>query len=624
MNINILRSITPRWVIFLIDIMICFLSIVFAYYLRFNFKVPVFEIQNFTYVIPIVLLVRAISFILTRTYAGIVRHTSTRDIQRIIFVTALGSAFLILVNFINFQISERYLLPMSIIIIDFFTTAFVLSLSRLLVKTIYLEFNYSKKSVSNVAIVGTGELALITKRTLDHDTQSRSKVIAFFDSSSKVYGNKIQGVNVFDIQQLSSLVDKLEISALIIANKQIPVEVKQEITDICLNNNVEIKTIPDVSTWINGELSINQIKAVKIEDLLERSEIRMDKKHLSRLLADKTILITGAAGSIGSEIVRQLSKYNTKHLILLDQAESPLYDIEMELREKHSFKNFSIIIGDICDEVLIEKIFSEHKPELVYHAAAYKHVPMMERNPSAAILNNVKGTHILADAAQKYNVEKFVMISTDKAVNPTNVMGASKRIAEIYIQSLNGFNKCKFITTRFGNVLGSTGSVIPRFKKQIEEGGPLTVTHPEITRFFMTIPEACQLVLEAGSMGEGGEIFIFDMGESVKIVNLAKRMIQLSGLKLGEDIQIRFTGLRPGEKLYEELLATKENTVSTYHPRIMIAKVREYDFNDIDASINNLLNNLNTMDSTEIVSLMKDIVPEFISQNSPFEKLDKE
>lgn len=623
MNINILRSITPRWVIFLIDLIICLFSIVFAYYLRFNFKVPVFEIRNLVYVVPMVLGVRMLSFIIARTYAGIVRHTSTRDVQRIILVTTIGSALLIIINVVNLYLRQKYLMPMSVIIIDFITTAFALSFSRLLVKTLFLEFNTPRKKYTSVAIFGTEQFALITKKTLDRDTDSGNKVVAFFDLPSSVLGNKIDGINVYDIHQLENQLKKLEISSLIIARKQVPVEVKQEITDICLNNDVEVKTIPDVSTWINGELSLHQIKNIKIEDLLQRPEIKMDKKHLRKQLADKTILITGAAGSIGSEIVRQLSRYNPRKLILFDQAESPLYDIELELEEKMGFRNFTIVIGDITDEALIEKTFTHYQPELVYHAAAYKHVPMMEKNPAAAIINNVKGTHILADAAQKHGVLKFVMVSTDKAVNPTNVMGASKRIAEIYIQSLNRFEKCRFITTRFGNVLGSNGSVIPRFKRQIEAGGPITVTHPEITRFFMTIPEACQLVLEAGSMGEGGEIFIFDMGESVKIVNLAKRMIQLSGLKLGEDIQIRFTGLRPGEKLYEELLATKENTVPTYHPRIMIAKVREYDFEDINHSINSLLQDIDKADNMDIVKQMKEIVPEFISQNSPYEKLDK-
>lgn len=622
MNINILRSITPRWVIFLIDITICLFSIVFAYYLRFNFKVPAFEIQMFVYVVPIVLFIRAFSFILARTYAGMVRHTSTRDVQRLILVTTIGSAALIIINVINFYFRQKYLIPMSVIIIDFITTAFILSFSRLLVKTLFMEFNNPRKKSTSVAIFGTEQLALITKKTLDRDTESKYRMVAFFDCDSKVLGNKIEGINVFNIHELASQIVKLEISTLIIARKQVPVEIKQEITDICLSNDVQVKTIPEVSSWINGELSLKQIKNIRIEDLLQRPEIKMDKKHLRRQLLDKTILITGAAGSIGSEMVRQLTRFRPKQLILFDMAESPLYDLETELEEKLMFRNYTIVIGNITDEILVKKTFEQFSPEYVYHAAAYKHVPMMERNPAAAIVNNVAGTRLLADISMQYDVQKFVMVSTDKAVNPTNVMGASKRIAEIYIQAMNQFKKTMFITTRFGNVLGSNGSVIPRFKKQIAAGGPVTVTHPEITRFFMTIPEACQLVLEAGSMGEGGEIFIFDMGEPIKIVNLAKQMIQLSGLKLGEDIQIRFTGLRPGEKLYEELLANKENTVTTYHPRIMIAKVREYDYNHIKELTDNIINKVEEKQEESIVKEMKNIVPEFISQNSPFEKLD--
>ncbi|MBQ4230536.1 MAG: polysaccharide biosynthesis protein, partial [Salinivirgaceae bacterium] len=340
-------------------------------------------------------------------------------------------------------------------------------------------------------------------------------------------------------------------------------------------------------------------------------------------IKDKTMLVTGAAGSIGSEIVRQLIKFEPRNIVLFDQAETPMYDIEMELRDTCSASNITIVIGDITDHQRVEEVFAEFKPEIVYHAAAYKHVPMMENNPVEAVRNNVIGTRLIADMAVKYGVKRFVMVSTDKAVNPTNVMGASKRIAEIYTQSLNGKSTTLFITTRFGNVLGSNGSVIPRFKKQIEEGGPITVTHPQITRYFMTIPEACQLVLEAGASGKGGEIFIFDMGKSVKIVDLAKKMIKLSGLELGRDIQITYTGLRPGEKLYEELLANKENTIPTPHPQIMVAKVREYDHDEANTKIDGFLPLIAEQDNFKVVKLMKEIVPEFLSQNSIYEELDR-
>ncbi len=389
-----------------------------------------------------------------------------------------------------------------------------------------------------------------------------------------------------------------------------------------MHDNIKVLTLPDVNKWINGELSVKQIRQIKIDDLLERAPIKLDEKEIRNYTLNKTILVTGAAGSIGSEIVKQLLHFQPKRIIIFDQAESPLYDLELELSEKFHFNNFDIVIGDTTNIHRLRRVFEAFKPTVVFHAAAYKHVPMMENNPSEAIRTNVNGTKLLADIALEFGVHKFVMISTDKAVNPTNVMGASKRIAEIYTQSLNSKGKTQFITTRFGNVLGSNGSVINRFKMQIEKGGPITVTHPEITRYFMTIPEACQLVLEAGAMGKGGEIFIFDMGKSVKILDMAKKMIQFSGLKLGEDIQINFTGLRPGEKLYEELLNDKENTLPTHHSQIMIGKVKKYEFSVIEKEISELIVLGFTQDNFAIVEKMKKIVPEFISQNSIYEELD--
>jgi FlaA1/EpsC-like NDP-sugar epimerase len=399
--------------------------------------------------------------------------------------------------------------------------------------------------------------------------------------------------------------------------------VKQELIERCLNHQVNVLNVPAVSNWINGELSFNQIRNLRIEDLLERDAIRLDMDLIRNELTGKTILVTGGAGSIGSEIVRQVLAFQPKKVIVLDQAETPLYDLELQIREKFHYNNLETVIADVRQHDRMARVFDAFHPQVVFHAAAYKHVPVMETNPSEAILTNVHGTRILADLSHETGVETFILISTDKAVNPTNIMGATKRTAEIYCQSLGRTSKTRFITTRFGNVLDSNGSVIPRFKKQIEDGGPITVTHPEITRFFMTIPEACQLVLQAGSFGKGGEIFLFNMGRSVKIVDLAKKMIQLAGLEEGRDIQIIYTGLRPGEKIYEELLADSETTLPTHHDKILIAKVREYDFEHVKTDINELIDLFKEQNNDSIVTKLKSIVPEYISANSVFAALDK-
>jgi FlaA1/EpsC-like NDP-sugar epimerase len=447
-------------------------------------------------------------------------------------------------------------------------------------------------------------------------------VLAFIDEDPKKVGKEVENLPVIKYQRLDEYLQKNNISFLIISVQDLPASKKNEITEIALPYNVKVLQVPPVTRWINGSLSFKQIKKVKIEDLLERDPIVMDKRLVSKDIVNKTILITGAAGSIGSEIVQQLLNFNYGKLILVDNSETPVFFLRSYCNSFNHLKNVEILVCDITDTEKMEEVFSTYKPQLVYHAAAYKHVPIMEENPQAAIKVNVQGTRLLADLSVKYNVEKFVMISTDKAVNPTGVMGASKRIAEIYVQSLNFHQECtKFITTRFGNVLGSKGSVIPIFKRQIENGGPITVTHPDITRYFMTIPEACQLVLTAGAVGNGGEIFIFDMGQPVKIYDLAVKMIKLSGLVLGKDIEIRFSGLREGEKLYEELLANQENTIQTDYKKIMIANVRRYEYESVSQKIAQLIA-LKNSDPFVIVKKMKEIVPEFISNNSKFDILN--
>ncbi len=494
-----------------------------------------------------------------------------------------------------------------------------------------------------VVIYGAGEAGVATKRTFDHDNRVNKNIVAFVDDDIRKVGKTIDGVKILDAKELKLLIANREIDELIFASFSIPIDVKNEIVDACLAYDVVVLNIPPSNVWIDGKLQTSQIQNLNIEDLLNRKTIEIDVEGIRSQIKNKRILITGAAGSIGSEIVRQLLKFEPSLIILNDQSETALHDLYLELEESSQNSNYHAAVGDARDINRMEYLFQTYKPHFVYHAAAYKHVPLMEDNPCEAIKTNVMGTKIVADLSVKYGVRKFVMISTDKAVNPTNIMGASKRIAEIYVQSLNntlinqnhifsnglsyinGLNVkpiTKFITTRFGNVLGSNGSVIPRFKQQIEKGGPVTVTHPEITRYFMTIPEACRLVLEAGNMGVGGEIYIFDMGKSVKIVELAKKMIRLAGLIPNQDIKIQYSGLRPGEKLFEELLNDNENTMPTHHHKIMIGKVREYIFNDVEQHIYKLINCAKSNDNRQVVVMMKQLVQEYKSNNSIYEELD--
>ncbi|MBI9068578.1 MAG: polysaccharide biosynthesis protein [Salinivirgaceae bacterium] len=621
------KKYTPRWIVFLIDIFICIASISLAYLLRFDFNIDQMQKTNVASLSQNVLLVigvRIISFLIAKTYSGIVRYTGIKDAQRILVTVLSGSAFIMVVSVLSrhLNFTTANIVPVSVIIIDFFTTVFFMTSLRWLVKAVFTELRTGAMKIKKAAVYGTGSAAVAAKNTLEQDFDTRYKVIAFFQDGETRIRKQLEGTRIYSASKIEKIIVKQEVDYLILAKPFESIEEKTNLIELCLVNNVRVLSVPSVDSWINGELSSKQIKQVKIEDLLERNPINLDIERINNQVKGKTILVTGAAGSIGSEMVRQLIKFEPKNIVLFDQAESPLYDIELEIREKHNF-NFEVVIGDVADPVRVEEVFKTFRPEIIYHAAAYKHVPMMENNPVEAIKTNVFGTKTIADLAVKYKAKRFVMVSTDKAVNPTNVMGASKRLAEIYIQSLNSTVETNFITTRFGNVLGSNGSVIPRFRKQIQEGGPITVTHPQITRFFMTIPEACQLVLEAGAMGNGGEIFIFDMGKSVKIVDLAKKMVKLSGLQLGKDIQISFTGLRPGEKLYEELLADKENTVPTHHSQIMIGKVRKYPFEEVKPQIEELIGLLKTHNNLQIVNKMKMIVPEFISQNSIYEQLDK-
>lgn len=622
----------PRWVIFLIDfgicLVACLLAIILGYWLKFDNRTFIAAVR----ILPIIMLVKIFFMFYFRLYRGIIRHTSAQDGLRILYTTLSSFVALLIINglFLIFY-KEPRLLPLTVTILDFIISTFLLSSLRIFVKLLYARINYqSIGEVTNYAVFGAGDAGIIVKRKLEQQRGISNKVVAFFDDNKSKISKTLECIEILDFDDdFESFSYKSKIEKLIIASSTISKNRKQEIIENCLNNNVNVWSVPPADKWINGELSFNQIKNVKIEDILDRDSIEMDLPAIGKQLNGKVIMVTGAAGSIGSEIVNQLLKFKVKQLIAIDSSEVNLYELDTFLSENHpkAYGNsIKIILADVCNEMKMIEIFKEYKPEFIYHAAAFKHVPLMENNPGEAIRVNVAGTKVIADLAAEFSAFKFVMVSTDKAVNPTNIMGASKRIAEIYVQSLNQSsndkNACKYIITRFGNVLGSSGSVIPKFKKQIAEGGPITVTDPRITRYFMTIPEACQLVLEAGCMGNGGEIYVFDMGRPLKIIDLAKKMVQLSGLKLGEDIQIVYSGLRPGEKIEEELLNNHEKSLPTHHPKIMIGLANQVEYSKINKDINVLLELKRAQELIPMVAKMKEIVPEFISRNSPYEALD--
>ena len=592
----------------------------------------------------ILIIINSIVFFSVKTYAGIIRYTSAQDSFRILISIVISNFLLFFANLLLISLREPTIISNAVLVINGLCSFLFLITYRAMVKYFFMYVKNMKIDKRRVVVYGAGDVGIAAKRTLDHDSKVNMALVAFIDDDERKTGKAIEGVKIFHADNFRDIVISGRIDDLIIATDNLSPERKNSIVDFCLENDIKVLTLPPVHNWINGQINTSQIQNIRLEDLLERESIEIQNDIIGGQLKGKRILVTGAAGSIGSEIVRQIARFYPQMIILNDQAETPLHELHLELQEKNTSNIFHAFIGDVRDRSRMDSLMKTFKPHYIYHAAAYKHVPMMEHNPAEAIRTNVMGTHVLADLAVKYNVRKFVMISTDKAVNPTNVMGASKRIAEIYVQALfnsfkqegvlytNGLSQLngetkgvtKFITTRFGNVLGSSGSVIPRFKAQIQKGGPITVTHPEITRYFMTIPEACRLVLEAGSMGEGGEIYIFDMGTSVKIAELAKKMIRLSGLIPNQDIAIEYSGLRPGEKLYEELLNDLENTVPTHHSKIMIAKTREYNFETINKHIEELIQLSCEYKDMQVVIKMKEIVPEFKSNNSVYERLDKD
>ncbi|MEQ8361410.1 MAG: nucleoside-diphosphate sugar epimerase/dehydratase [Cyclobacteriaceae bacterium] len=621
--------ILPRWVIIFIDLFFIAFSTILAYLLRFNFSIAELNANNYWEGVALYAGFGLLSILLTNSYKGIIRYTGIEDGSRIFYMVVLNMVLVSITNLILFYNIQQNLIPYSVILITFLSSFLFLFNYRLLVKYI---FSYYKQAILKnfrVLIFGAGQTGIVTRHVIN--STPRMQVVGFLEDDGYKVGKVLDGIKIFDAKAavVNRLIADLGVDELIITAKELSLERKNELVDICIQHKVKVRTVPPVGKWVRGELSFSQIKEINIEELLGRESIRLDNEMVVKDLVGKCVMITGAAGSIGSEIARQVILFKPETLLLVDQAESPLYDIEREIRLVNSQVNIISHLADITVEERVDSIFREFTPDLVYHAAAYKHVPMMESNPAEAVTCNILGTKLLADMAVKYKVNKFVMISTDKAVNPTNVMGCSKRIAEIYVQALNNYQvstsvgQTAFVTTRFGNVLGSNGSVIPLFKSQIKEGGPVTVTHPDISRYFMTIPEACQLVLEAGTMGRGGEVFIFDMGKSIKILDLANKMIRLSGLEPERDIKIVFTGIREGEKLFEELLATSENTLPTHHPKILIGKVKEYSYQEINNYIELFDDLVYDKNELKMVALMKELVPEYRSNYSRYEVLDK-
>lgn len=643
----------PRWIILMVDTVIATASFALSYFILKEFRFPVLVRGHFFIYAGLFSVLSLSVFYLMRIYTGLIRYSNTKDMFRIFSaILVVSLLYPVLSELVAGRLYKIPSLDMpTLLVLNFFISSSLLIMFRTSIKEVYiLAKGYALSDVKKVLIYGSDNHAILVKQAIEAAGNDKFVVSGFIQSGGKKINSTIEQKRVYHTRELADLHKKLKIDKIILPNEQSGKPEFRDIVDRCLNLGIKVQTVPPSEQWVSGKLSLGQIQDLKIEDLLPRKPIEINNGLVSAEIYGKRVLITGAAGSIGSEIVRQVMSYNPEMVILCDQAESPLHEIQLELEEKYPSAKIKIFIASIRNLRRMLIPFKDFRPHIVFHAAAYKHVPMMEKYPEEAILTNVMGTRNMADLSVCFGVEKFVMISTDKAVNPTNIMGASKRIAETYVQSLNHASnnppaaeflsrliqdddddafsvtanvKTKFITTRFGNVLGSNGSVIPRFRSQIQQGGPITVTHPEITRYFMTIPEAVQLVLEAGTMGNGGEIFVFDMGEPVKIADLAVNMIKLAGLVPDKDINIVYTGLRPGEKLYEELLNEKEKTLPTHHEKIKIAKVVSSSYKEVLNDIESLTDLCKQGDHFKLVAKMKLIIPEFISNNSEFARLDE-
>ncbi|MDD4636661.1 MAG: nucleoside-diphosphate sugar epimerase/dehydratase [Bacteroidales bacterium] len=620
------KHLLPRWIILLLDMLTVVFSCLIAYVLFLGVLQINASITDLIYFISLVCICTFLSFYVFKTYAGVLRYSSFLDILRIFvaLTVAYVGVFVCVSLLASMHIIQYMNLP--IVIIAMITNFSLMSSGRVIVKITAEKINFDGQNSKNVFIYGVKGAGVSIAKSLRAERGNHYKLCGFIADEPDLIGKIMMGVTVYGENEglLDVLLEK-NIEVVIVSPLKMQELAQSDLLDRLLNYNIRFVTAPPMNEWNESLPRQIKLRDIKFEDLLQRPPIQINKFEIASHIEGRRVMVTGAAGSIGSEIVRQVAAFNPYQIILIDQAESPLHDMRIELHDNWSQIDCKTIVADIQNFKRMDVIFKEYRPQYIFHAAAYKHVPMMEDNVSESIQTNVHGTKNIADLAVKYGAEKFVMISTDKAVNPTNIMGCSKRLAEISVQSLakklknEGVKSVQFVTTRFGNVLGSNGSVVPRFTNQIEKGGPVTVTHPEIVRYFMTIPEACNLVLEAGSMGSGGEIYVFEMGKPVKIVDLARRMINLSGRK---DIKIEFMRLRHGEKLYEELLNTKETTKPTHHEKIMIAKVREYDYDTVSKGIQNLIEASYNFDTMETVRMMKKIVPEFLSKNSEFEVLD--
>ncbi|HVX50172.1 MAG TPA: nucleoside-diphosphate sugar epimerase/dehydratase [Chitinophagaceae bacterium] len=635
------NRIAPKWLIFFLDLIICISSISLANLVLRNFNIVQTDVSSFTNDIAIIGIISSIFFFVFKTYDGIIRFSEFHESVRSIFSVFFTFIVILLINLATKLSGHTPIIANSALVVFFFVASFLISGYRILVKTLYKASSTDSDAI-NVIIYGAELSGSLLHKMIYSISNSKYRVVAFVDDDEKLAGKTIDNIRIHSYRNLSSIIEAMHVEYLFFTRLNIDIHIKNKVVDECLEHHVKVMNIPPVKTWMHGQLNLSQFQGVRIEELLGRPAIQLRNTAVTNFLREKRVLITGAAGSIGSELARQVAFMNPEALIVNDLVETGLHDLEYELQQKYNIGNrLKVFLGDVKDKNAMEQLFQTYEPNIVFHAAAYKHVPVMENHPSEAIRNNVLGTKVVADMSVKHNVERFLLVSTDKAINPTNVMGASKRIAEIYCASLHNKEyyqakeddgvytlpvsraKTKFITTRFGNVLASNGSVIPRFEEQINNGGPVTVTHPEIIRYFMTIAEACSLVLEAITIGNGGEVLLFDMGEPVKILDLAKKMIRLKGFEPGKDIEIIFTGLRPGEKLFEELLNKEEEVMPTPNKKIVIAKTMEQDYKKISLEINTLLEIAADFNDTDVVRQMKRIVPEYISNNSVYELFDQ-